>query len=74
MRDRVFFSCGDGQDAIVGFESGTDMIEIGSGAKKLRDSGLDSARESVVVSLADVQIRFFGAMIEDLRDLDHFLF
>ena len=72
--DTFYFRKGHGADVITDFEIGTDLIEIGKGAKKFGQLDFDQQGDDVVVSFNNVEITVQDVLVADLADSDNFLF
>ncbi len=72
--DTFIFRRGDGQDVITDFEIGSDLIEIGRGARELNDLTFRTDGDDVVVAFANVEITVRDVDQAALEDDANFLF
>lgn len=73
-RDTFVFNRGDGQDTITDFELGLDRIQVGRGASQLEQLNFVQQADDVVVSFRDVEITVEDTTVEQLQQVDNFLF
>ncbi|MFW8634300.1 calcium-binding protein [Cribrihabitans pelagius] len=73
-QDVFKFHRGHGNDTITDFQTGTDLIEIGRGASRLRQLEFEQQGEDVLLSFADVTVLVEDISVAQLQDADNFLF
>lgn len=72
--DTFFFKKGDGKDTIQDFKPGTDLIEIGRGAKNFDKLRFEESGDDVVIRFANVQITVQDVTLAEIEDSSNFLF
>jgi hypothetical protein len=64
--DVFHFVTGDGRDTVTGFDPGSDLINIGAGARSFDELQLRDVREGTRVNFSDVSILLAGVERADL--------
>lgn len=73
-RDVFLFNEGHGDDRIVDFRIGFDIIEIGGSVVELSDLGFSQRGGDVLIDFADVTVLVEDVTVADLRDAGNFDF
>ncbi|MEL6208857.1 MAG: calcium-binding protein, partial [Pseudomonadota bacterium] len=73
-QDTFVVRAGDGDDVIVDFDIGRDLIAIESGAAAMADLSFQSVSGGVEVAFADVTLLVEGVSLADLQSAQNFDF